>query len=29
VWPVDLLTADLVVDTGLGPLRELCQRWQL
>lgn len=29
VWPVDLLGAELVVDTGLGPLRELCQRWQL
>lgn len=29
VWPTGLVTADLMVDTDLGPLRALAQRWQL
>jgi 2-dehydro-3-deoxyphosphogluconate aldolase/(4S)-4-hydroxy-2-oxoglutarate aldolase len=29
VWPTALVTQDLVVDTDLGGLRALCQRWRL
>lgn len=29
VWPTTLIGSDLVVDTDLGDLRKVCQRWRL
>lgn len=29
VWPTNLLTRDLIVDTDLDALRTVCQRWRL